>query len=137
MTKATTVGALKKVEFENGTDSFATAGYFRESLGRIGGGVILKGKATPETQPSGQLGVTRDKITGSVVSSSGRIFNRSKTAEPALRVSARIQLSFDFSQVQRHHDTTVRRCVAPAAPTRSSGATGPGSSSPRCAPAAR
>ncbi|MDH6109463.1 hypothetical protein P3T36_000234 [Kitasatospora sp. MAP12-15] len=98
---ATTVDTFKKLEFEDGSDSFDATGAFREGRSRFGGGLILKGKPASETTLTGQLGVQRDKITGRVVASSGRMFTRAKTPEPALRVNAGIRLDFDFSEVRR------------------------------------
>jgi hypothetical protein len=98
---AVTSGTFAKFEFEDGSDSFASAGTFREGRARSGFGIILKGKATPDTPLSGQLGTVRDSIANSSVGDSGRMFNRGKTPEPALLIDTRIQLDLDFSDVTR------------------------------------
>ncbi len=98
--RAVTTGMYEKLEFEDGSDSYASVGYFREGRSRVGGGLTLKGTAADKTSLTGQLGVAREKITGRIVVSNGRMFSRGKTPEPALRIEADVQLDFAFSRAR-------------------------------------
>lgn len=95
--RAVTTGTYQKLEFEDGSDSYASVGYVREGRSRVGGGLTLKGATARQTTLSGQLGISRDKTTSRIVVSNGRMFSRGKTVEPALRIDAEIQLDFAFS----------------------------------------
>ncbi|MBC9726008.1 hypothetical protein [Streptomyces sp. TRM68367] len=117
--RAVTIGTYDKLEFEDGSDSYASVGYIGESRSRVGGGLTLRSSTADHTKLSGQLGMARDKVTGRVVVSNGRMFSRGKTPEPALRIDADIRLDFAFSNAPAsaaRHQVVVPVLVAvPAA----------------------
>lgn len=91
---------LDSLEFEDGSESFSRGGFQRERRSGVTAGLLVKGKAAEHTDLTGQLSGNWMWADSRRVASGGRMFSRTKTAEPALKVGAEIQLEFDFAKVR-------------------------------------
>ncbi|WP_433287349.1 eCIS core domain-containing protein [Pseudonocardia sp. CA-142604] len=95
--------APKTVEFEAGGDRFSSTSELSESRerlqGQFGGTIpIIEGGPTLGVTPTGR--VLQDKFSSGTTARTGRAFARTKTKEKAAILDSRIQLKFDFSELQ-------------------------------------
>ena len=93
----------KTVEFEAGGDRFGSTSELSESRerlqGQFGGTIpIVEGGPTLGVTPTGR--VLQDKFSSGATARTGRAFARTKTKEKATILDSRIQLKFDFSELQ-------------------------------------
>ncbi|MFD1519725.1 eCIS core domain-containing protein [Pseudonocardia yunnanensis] len=93
----------KTVEFEAGGDRFSSTSELSESRerlqGQFGGTIpIIEGGPTLGVTPTGR--VLQDKFSSGATARTGRAFARTKTKEKATILDSRIQLKFDFSELQ-------------------------------------
>ncbi|GAA1198508.1 hypothetical protein GCM10009608_37060 [Pseudonocardia alaniniphila] len=93
----------KTVEFEAGGDRFSSTSELSESRerlqGQFGGTIpIIEGGPTLGVTPTGR--VLQDKFSSGTTARTGRAFARTKTKEKATILDGRIQLKFDFSELQ-------------------------------------
>ncbi|KUN18369.1 hypothetical protein AQJ23_39765 [Streptomyces antibioticus] len=99
VTKAEPDGAFKSLEFEDGSESLVRDGFQRETRSVVTAGVLVKGKAAPQTDLTGHLTSNWSRTESHRMTSSGRLFSRTKTSEPALRLDVEVRLEFDVSGV--------------------------------------
>ncbi|MFF4836419.1 hypothetical protein [Streptomyces sp. NPDC001315] len=100
VTKAETDGAFKSLEFEDGSESLVRDGFQRETRSVVTAGVLVKGKAAAYTDLTGYLSSNWSRSEAHRMVSSGRLFSRTKTPEPALKLDVEVRLEFDFSAVR-------------------------------------
>ncbi|MFB7493469.1 hypothetical protein ACFC09_01975 [Streptomyces sp. NPDC056161] len=99
VTKAETDGAFKSLEFEDGSESLVRDGFQRETRSAVTTGVLVKGKAAAHTDLTGHLSSNWSRSASHRTVSSGRLFNRAKTPEAALKLDVEVRFEFDFSAV--------------------------------------
>ncbi|CAM5294278.1 hypothetical protein SCANM63S_02310 [Streptomyces canarius] len=100
VTRAETVGVFDSLEFEDGSESLIRDGFQRDKRSTVTGGLLVKGKAAEHTELTGNLSSNWSHSRSHRTLSSGRLFSRTKTPEPALRIDAGVRLEFDFSAVR-------------------------------------
>ncbi|MCW8383738.1 scabin-related ADP-ribosyltransferase [Streptomyces justiciae] len=97
VTKAEPDGAFKSLEFEDGSESLVRDGFQRETRSVVTAGVLVKGKAAAQTDLTGHLSSNWSRTESHRMTSSGRLFSRTKTPEPALKLDVEVRLEFDVS----------------------------------------
>ncbi|MFF5499869.1 hypothetical protein ACFY7D_41005, partial [Streptomyces aquilus] len=100
VTKAEPDGAFESLEFEDGSESLVRDGFQRETRSVVTAGVLVKGKAAAQTDLTGHLSSNWSRTESHRTMSSGRLFSRTKTPEPALKLDVEVRLEFDVSAVR-------------------------------------
>ncbi|MGW3043767.1 toxin glutamine deamidase domain-containing protein [Kitasatospora sp. NPDC001159] len=86
------------VEFENGSDRYASVGLQEDALNRLNAALQAKAKVG-KTDFTETLGYQHDSLTGSTSVEVGRSISRGKTVEPGALFSGKLHLALDFSEL--------------------------------------
>ncbi|EYT81993.1 type III effector HopAG1 [Streptomyces sp. Tu 6176] len=89
-------GTLDSVEFDDGGESFVRDGLGHDVRSAFTTGLLVRGRAAEHTELRGYLTSNRSSTESHHMVTSGRLFSRASTSEPALVFDAEVRLEFHF-----------------------------------------